>query len=114
MTKKTKEQKIQELEAELAELKNGQAPKDARLVEYEKWENHAYCMEAVKQDGYALQYVKEQTADVCMEAVKQDGDALRYVKEQTADVCLEAVKQDGYALQYVKVKATFLKIIQGK
>jgi hypothetical protein len=59
------------------------------------------CLEAVKQNGYALRYVKEQTLEICLEAVKQDGDALQYVKEQTLEICLEAVKQDGCALQYV-------------
>jgi hypothetical protein len=48
--------------------------------------------------------VKEQTEAVCLEAVKQNGYALRYVKEQTEAVCLEAVKQNGYALSYVDVK----------
>jgi hypothetical protein len=41
---------------------------------------------------------------VCLEAVKQNGYALSYVKEQTEAVCLEAVKQNGYALSYVDVK----------
>ena len=39
------------------------------------------CMEAVKENGYALQYVKEQTKDICIEAVKQNGYALCYVKD---------------------------------
>ena len=60
------------------------------------------CLEAVKQDGYALRYVKEQDKEICLEAVKQNGYALQYVKEQDKEICLEAVKQDGDALQYVK------------
>ena len=43
-----------------------------------------------------------QTPEICLEAVKQNGYALQYVKEQTLEICLEAVKQNGYALQYVK------------
>ena len=39
------------------------------------------CLEAVKEDGYALQYVKEQTEDICLAAVKQNGDALQFVKD---------------------------------
>jgi hypothetical protein len=33
----------------------------------------------VKQNGLALEYVKEQTPEICLEAVKQDGYALQYV-----------------------------------
>ena len=39
------------------------------------------CLEAVKQNGFALQYVKEQTPEICLEAVKQNELALRYVKD---------------------------------
>ena len=39
------------------------------------------CLEAVKQNGFALQYVKEQTSEICLEAVKQNELALRYVKD---------------------------------
>ena len=49
------------------------------LSEYEQWENEAYCLAAVRQDGHALVYVKVQTPKICEEAVKQNGDALRYV-----------------------------------
>ena len=76
---------------------------------FHKWSTEAVCLEAVKNDGYALRYVKEQTEAVCLEAVKRNGDALQYVKEQTEAVCLEAVKNDGYALQYVSV-IDFLEI----
>ena len=47
------------------------------------WNNPKYCLEAVKQNGYALEYVKEQTPEICLEAVKQYGLALEYVKDQT-------------------------------
>ncbi len=48
-----------------------------------------------------MQFIKEQTPEICLEAVKQNGYALRFVKEQTSEICLETVKQDGDALQYV-------------
>ena len=50
------------------------------------------CIEAVKENGYALQYVKEQTPDICLEAVRETGFALQYVKDQTSDICLETVR----------------------
>lgn len=28
------------------------------------WEDYNYCLEAVRQNGYALQYVKEQTPEI--------------------------------------------------
>jgi tetratricopeptide (TPR) repeat protein len=88
------------------------------------------CLEAVKQNGFALEDVPEalKTAELCMEAVKKSGSALEYVPEalrtadmcmeaakidlphvfpympeslKTADMCMEAVKQDGSALEYV-------------
>jgi len=71
------------------------------ITEYERWYNHDYCLEAVKQDGYMLRYVREQDREICLEAVKQNGYALQYVREQDREICLEAVKQNGYALQYV-------------
>ena len=66
------------------------------------WTNKKECLEAVKEDGYALRYVKEQTLEICLEAVKENGYALRYVKEQTPEICLEAVKEYGKALRHVK------------
>ena len=75
-----------------------------QLEKLKKWENETYCLEAVKQDGYALQYVKEQSEAVCMEAVKQNGDALRYVKEQTEAICLEAMRQNPEAYVLIDKK----------
>ena len=71
------------------------------VTDYEKWYDEKYCLEAVKQNSYALQYVKNQTEPICLEAVKEDGDTLQYVKDQTESICLEAVREDGYALEYV-------------
>ena len=64
--------------------------KKEKLIEFEMWSSEKECLEAVKNDGYALRYVKEQSEAVCLEAVKNDGDALRYVK----------------------VKVTFVKILE--
>jgi hypothetical protein len=55
--------------------------------------------------GYTDLPTKIAYAD-CLEAVKQNGYALRYVNEQTDKICLEAVKQNGYALRYVKCERT--------
>ena len=87
------------------------------------------CMEAVRNDGYALSYVPEEliTAEMCMEAVKSNEIALKYIPEEfrtpeiymeaiknsgkalihvpeeliTPEMCMEAVRNDGYALSYV-------------
>ena len=48
-------------------------------AEFKQWSNKEYCLEAVKQDGYALRYVREQSETVCLEAVKQNGYALQFV-----------------------------------
>ena len=37
------------------------------------------ALKIVKRDGSALRYVKEQTEAVCLEAVKQEDYALQYV-----------------------------------
>ena len=83
------------------------------VTEYECWYDRKYCLEAVKENGYALSYVKEQTNDLCLEAVKENGYALMYVKEQTKDICLAAVKENGNALMYVN-KKTFEKKVKIK
>ena len=51
-------------------------------IEFEEWSDEKFCLEAVKNDGYALGYVKEQTEEICFEAVKNDGYALGYVREK--------------------------------
>lgn len=84
------------------------------VTQYEKWYDTKYCLEAVKQDGYALQYVKNQTPEICIEAVKQDGYALRFVNNQTPEICIEAVKQNGAALQYVDKRVFEPKTSQEK
>ena len=63
------------------------------------------CIEAVKEDAFALQYVPEElkTPEICLEAVKSNGNALKYVPEEliTPEMCMEAVKSNGNALKYV-------------
>ena len=86
--------------------------KSKKEIEFELWFDEKHCLEAVKNEGYALQYVKEQSETVCLEAVKNEGYALKYVKEQSETVCLEAVKRNSDALQYVKERRTFLKLIK--
>ena len=68
----------------------------------EDWNDPEYCLEAVKQNGFALKWVKNQTPDICLEAVKQNGFALQFVNNQTQEICLAAVKRDVFALKFVK------------
>ena len=60
------------------------------------------CLEAVKQNGSTLKYVDNQTYEICLEAIKQNPSSLKYVNDQTEEICLEAVRLDGNALRYVK------------
>ena len=83
---------------------------ESDIIEYK---SELECIEAVKQNGYALRYIKEQSEAVCIEAVKQNGCALQYVKEQSEAVCIEAVKQDRYALRYIN-KKTFKESLMVK
>jgi hypothetical protein len=56
---KTKEQLLKEkakIEAELKRLEENE--EDGRLTFWKQWSDEKYCLEAVKQDGYALEYVK--------------------------------------------------------
>ncbi len=88
--------KLNVSEMSLEELKN----KKKKMIGFD-YENPESCMEAVKQNGYAVKYVHTQTQELCMEAIKQNGYVLRYVRNQTQELCMEAVKQNGCALQYV-------------
>jgi tetratricopeptide (TPR) repeat protein len=66
------------------------------------------CMEAVKQNGFALIHFSEdiKTAEIYAEAVKNACVALQYVPEgfKTAEMCLEAVEQNSFVFRYVPVK----------
>lgn len=59
-------------------------------------------LEAVKENGCVLHLIRHQTYDICLAAVKENGWALQFVQEQTPDLCLQAVKQNGQALKYVR------------
>ena len=62
----------------------------------------AICLEAVRQNGWALGDVPKTLRDreMCLAAIRQDGLALRDVPEalQECALCLEAVRQKGWAL----------------
>jgi hypothetical protein len=59
------------------------------------------CVEAVRENPYALEYVINQTEKICIEAVQKSGDVLRFVRNQSNDICCKAVQQYPYALKYV-------------
>jgi len=69
--------------------------KTSEEIEFEKWSDKKYCLEAVKKNGYALGYVKEQDKDICLEAVKNNGCALKYVKEQRIFKEIITLKKEG-------------------
>ena len=43
-----------------------------------------------------------QTEEICIEAIKENFFALKFVKEQTKRICDEAASQNRLALQYIK------------
>ncbi len=43
------------------------------------WNDPKYCLEAVKDNGFALRFVINQTPEICLEAVKENGFALKFV-----------------------------------
>jgi hypothetical protein len=80
-------------------------------IRYVVKQTYAICLEAVCQDGCVLQYVQKDTGlsyiqlkRICLEAVMNDGNALQFVDDQTTDICLQAVRQNKHALHYVKDK----------
>ena len=72
------------------------------IGDLEIWKDPAYCLTAVKYDGFSLRYIKQQTKEINLAAVEQDGYALQYVRNQTEEICLEAVQNYGLTLKYVK------------
>lgn len=44
-------------------------------------EDENECLEAVKQDGYAIKYIKEQTPEICQAALDQNDTAILFVKD---------------------------------
>ena len=68
-------------------------------------QTYKMCLESVRADendmlNPQLKKVNEiyRTKELCLEAVRNNGFALRFVKEQTPEICLEAVKKTGMAL----------------
>jgi len=63
------------------------------------------CLEAVKQNFYALKYVPDEskTYEMCLIAVKQNVGAFRFVPEtfKTAELWLEAVKGEPWLIKKV-------------
>jgi len=81
------------------------------IKDWYMWENPAFCLNAVKQDGYALFLAKidghPDYAKMCLEAVKTSGWVLEFVKPDLAgdlytEICVEAVKVNWVALKDVK------------
>ena len=62
-----------------------------------------YYLDKVKKDPYYLQHIpaKDQTEAICLEAVKQNGFALEFVEKQTEEICLEAIRRNEEAVKYV-------------
>ncbi len=48
----------------------------------ERWNDHKYCLYAVRKDGNALAHVKYKVLEVCLEAVEQNVDALKHVRSK--------------------------------
>ena len=71
---------------------------------YVKNQTEAICLEAVKQDVWALEYVKDQTFEICLTAVRREPFALRYVKDQNFTICHEAVEQNFGASYLIRNK----------
>ncbi|WP_176072548.1 DUF4116 domain-containing protein, partial [Clostridioides difficile] len=76
---------------------------------YIKKQSPEICIEAVKENGYALKYVEKQTSKICLEAVRKNGLALKYVEDQLDKICVEALKKNKLAIRYVKDKEKYLK-----
>lgn len=49
------------------------------------WTDPKQCLEAVKQDGYALGYVKDETREICLEAIKQNIDVKEFIRIPLTD-----------------------------
>ena len=90
------------------------------LYKFDKWDNYAFCLNAVEQNGMALEYIKhseyssnEETTSsedlskeqkyykLCRLAVSNNGLALYYVNEPSYELCKIAVKQNGNAINHI-------------
>jgi hypothetical protein len=64
------------------------------------------CLEAVKQDGWALKFVPIHlmTEEICLIAIKEDCESLFFIPEkfQTNEICKIAIEEDFYYYKYIK------------
>ena len=78
------------------------------LSEFKAWENHSFCLCAVKTNGLSLIYIhpRFKTEELCINAIKQNWKAFIYVcfESQTEEICALAVQQNSLALEYVHPK----------
>ena len=44
-----------------------------------KWYDNDYCLEAVKQNGYALQFIENPTKKMCLTAITQDLHIIQFI-----------------------------------
>ena len=103
-----------EVENKTVEMCLEAVKENSYALRYIKEPTNELCLEAVRNNGYALQYINNPTEEMCLEAVKNSGDALAYIKNPTEEVCMEAVKKYGQALRYVKnpTKKTCLEAVK--
>lgn len=78
---------------------------NGQLLSYAREKTPEMCLDAVRQDGYALSEVPEDlaTEEIYVAAVRERGNSLLHVPERarSREICLEAVRQDGQALRHV-------------
>ena len=74
----------------------------------EKYRDYNICLEAVKQNGFALYYVPKElrTKELCEIAVQQNGYALEYVPDEliTKELCELVIQRSGLSLFYVPAR----------
>lgn len=78
--------------------------RNPKLLKRYKAENQfpELCLEAVKQNGYALQYVENQTTELCSEAVKEEAGAIRYIKSLTPELKMALYGANPQVLKYLE------------
>ncbi len=83
-------------------------PKSVEYIPNYLLVDESLLVELVKYDGMILEYIlpRHQTSFVCIEAVKQNYFAIQFVHHQTPEVCIEALRQDEYGehqiMKYIK------------
>jgi hypothetical protein len=66
-------------------------------------DNELYCIEILRIRPWLIELM-EQTDKICLEAVKQNGFALQYVEHQTYEICQAAVTNEKGASKYIRIK----------